>query len=262
MRVFRSPVLLGCPAPLINSLSQCIGDGTLYPPQASAFGKDDMEGAMFNWKEWLKGGLSGRLYSYFKELVTLSGHTAYSNLTLPGLMSSYSTLFAPKHLIQIQQAFGWDLDLPFILMNRSRTGFTPKVLEQRRKCLATVSLSQAAIKEFGWRVQLSISPATLSSRVPVSINTITWDDISSDCRCLFFFLLLNSLICPNMPIACVSSHPWSRPISRFLPLHQPSLRLPQKLEEGGCKPARAGNRIRGRINWDIKSDFVPGTSFR
>jgi hypothetical protein len=78
----------------------------------------------------------------------------------------------------------------------------------------------------------------------------------------FFFILLNSLICTNMPIACASSHPWSRPISRFLPPHQPSLCLPQKLEVGGCSPARAGNRIRGRINWDIKSDFVPGTSFR
>lgn len=187
MRVFRSPVLLGCPAPLINSLSQCIGDGTLYPPQASAFGKDDTEGAMLNWKEWLKSGLSGRLYSYFKELVTLSGHTAYSNLTLPGLMSSYSTLFAPKHFIQIQQAFGWDLDLPFILMNRSRAGFTPKVLEQRGKCLASFSLPGWNKRQFGRRVQLSISPATLSSRVPVSINTITWDDISSDCHCLFFF---------------------------------------------------------------------------
>lgn len=69
-------------------------------------------------------------------------------------------------------------------------------------------------------VETGAPPAALAA-APGPANAITRDDISSDWRCLFVFLLLNSLICPNMPIACVSSHPRSRPISRFLPPRPP-----------------------------------------
>lgn len=48
MRVFWSPLLLGCLMPLTNSLSHCLRDAMFYPLQASVSVWDNTEKAMPN----------------------------------------------------------------------------------------------------------------------------------------------------------------------------------------------------------------------